>query len=156
MRHPGPVEAQALLGLILAGRQLEARLDAELRAEHGLSLRAYEALLHLAAFAPEGYLRMAKLAEQAPLSQSRVSRLVAELERAGWVARTTDEGDSRGVRVRITEPGLARLRAAQQTHHRGLEEHFFSRLSRREITELARMTRRIAEGRAPDGEARRS
>lgn len=152
VRHPSPLHARAFLGLVVAGRELEAGLDRELRAEHGISLRAYEVLLHLAAFAPAGHLRMSDLSEQAPLSQSRVSRLVAELASNGWVTRSPAEGDSRGVTVAITESGLGKLREAQATHHRGLEERFFSRLSAQEIAQLARITARIREGSAAEAD----
>ncbi len=86
---------------------------------------------------------MTQLTRQAPLSQSRMSRLVAELEREGLVSREADVHDTRAVRVAITEEGLAMLRNAQETHYGGLERHLFSRLTRAEITQLAKVTKKL-------------
>ncbi len=143
LKHPAPVHAQAFLGLVRAGEALERGLDAELKMAHGISLRGFEVLLHLGVFAPDGRLRMTKLTEQAPLSQSRVSRLVAELESRGLVTRSADETDSRGVTVAITARGLDKLREAQGTHFSGLETRLFSRLSWDEIQQLAHLTGKI-------------
>lgn len=143
LRHPSPTHAAALLGLLRAADHLERTLDGELRSRHGIGLHGFEVLLHLGVFSAEGELPMAQLTRQAPLSQSRVSRLVAELEGRGLVARTADERDTRAVRVAITEAGLGLLREAQETHYDGLERHLFSRLSRRELSQLATLTEKL-------------
>jgi DNA-binding MarR family transcriptional regulator len=143
IKHPSSMHAQAFLGLVRAGEALDRGLDAELRAEHGLSLRGFEALLHLAAFSPSGSLRMAQLTAQAPLSQSRVSRLVAELEAQGWVTRSAVEGDNRGVLVSITDRGLDKLRQAQDTHLSGLDRRLFVHLDWADTVTLARLTATI-------------
>lgn len=143
VRHPPPIRAAAFLGLIKAAEAVQRGLDADLQNAHGLSLRAYEVLLHLAAFSPAGRLRISALAEQAPLSQSRVSRLVAELEGKGLVTRDTAPGDSRGVEVAITPAGLDKLLEAQDTHHAGLQDRFFSKLTWEETVLLARLTARL-------------
>src|SRR3982074_1887883 len=80
-----PGRASAFLGLVRAGDTLARELDAELERDHGIGLRSYEVLLFLAVFSPNGRLRMLDLIERTPLSQSRVSRLVAELEARGLV-----------------------------------------------------------------------
>lgn len=141
--HPPPIRAAAFLGLVQAGEILDRRLDQDLQVAHGISLRAYEVLLHLAVFSEGGKLRMSALAAQAPLSQSRVSRLVADLAERGLVTRNTSPGDSRGVEVAITKVGLETLRAAQDTHHAGLHTRFFANLSWDEVVLLARVTRRL-------------
>lgn len=143
IRHPSSTHARAFLGLVRAGESLDRGLDAELRAAHGLSLRGFEVLLHLAAFSGSGSQRMTQLTAQAPLSQSRVSRLVAELEARGWVTRSAAESDHRGVMVSITERGLDKLRAAQDTHLAGLHERLFAHLSWSETVTLARLTTTI-------------
>ncbi len=144
IRFPAPTYAQAFLGLVRAGQLLERHLDADLRRAHGIGLHGFEILLHLGAFAGGGgRLPMTQLTRQAPLSQSRVSRLVAELEQRGLVRRSTDERDSRVVVVAITETGLNTLRQAQDTHHRGLRERLFERLDADEIQQLARLTAKL-------------
>jgi DNA-binding MarR family transcriptional regulator len=143
VKHPSETYARAFLGLVRAGEALDRSLDLELKARHGLSLRAFEVLLHLAAFSPSGSLRMSQLTAQAPLSQSRVSRLVAELEARGLATRSAFAGDNRGVLVSITEGGLDALRAAQDTHYTGLYERLFAHLTWTDVTTLARVTATI-------------
>lgn len=145
LKHPSPVHARAFLGLVRAGQELEHELDTELKSAHGLSLRAFEVLLHLAIFSPDGSLRLAQLTKQAPLSQSRLSRMVSELEAKRLVRRSVFEDDTRGVIVSITDQGLRTLRESQDTHVAGLQRRLFSRLDRDEINTLARLTEKILE-----------
>ena len=147
IRYPSRTHAAAFIGLVRAAEHLERTLDAELRRSHGIGLRGFEVLLHLGAFSPDGQLPMTQLIRQAPLSQSRMSRLVAELEREGLVSREADEHDTRAVKVAITEQGLAMLRDAQETHYGGLERHLFSRLTPAEITQLAKVTKKLLNDR---------
>ncbi len=144
----GPVRvprdrALAFLGLVRAGEVLAHDLDADLQAAHGLGLRAYEILLHLALYSPSNSLRMTRLAEQAPLSQSRVSRLVAELESKDLVRRTPAADDARGIDVAITERGLAVFAEAHPTHLESLERLFFSRLTKAETAQLGKITAKL-------------
>lgn len=141
--YPSETYARAFLGLVRAGEELERRLDSDLRRAHGIGLRGYEVLLHLAAFAPGRSLPMTTLTRQAPLSQSRVSRLVGELAARGLVERTGDARDSRAVVVSLTDEGMRVLREAQETHHRGLVDGLFGRLTRQELARLAELTSRL-------------
>jgi DNA-binding MarR family transcriptional regulator len=145
LKYLSPVRAKAFLGLVRAGDSLARELNAELELDHGISLRAFEVLLFLAVFAPEGHLRMAELTERAPLSQSRVSRLVAELETRGLLERSSAEVDGRGVKVSITPKGIEKFKAAQETHLAGLRRLLFSHLSRAEIDQLASITEKIID-----------
>ncbi len=144
--YPSETYARAFLGLVRAGEELDRALDVELRNAHGIGLRGYEVLLHLAAFAPDRRLPMTTLTRQTPLSQSRVSRLVGELEARGLVRRTDDDHDARAVVVSLTDDGLRVLREAQETHHRGLERRLFSRLSPEELVQLGELTSRLLDG----------
>lgn len=145
IRYPSPGHAAAFLNLVRAAERLERTLDVELRRSHGIGLRGFEVLLHLGVFSPDGRLPMTQLTRQAPLSQSRMSRLVAELERQGLVSRAVDDQDTRAVRVALTEEGLAMLRDAQETHYGGLERHLFSRLTSAEIRQLAKVTKKLLD-----------
>jgi len=143
LKHASAQRASAFLGLVRAGETLARGLDADLEREHGISLRAHEVLLVLALFAPGGRLRMAELNGRTPLSQSRVSRLVAELEARGLVKRSPADGDGRGVQVSITARGIEKFRAAQDTHLAGLERRLFARLTEQETRQLAALTGKI-------------
>ncbi len=141
--YPSEMYARAFLGLVRAGEELDRALDTDLRNAHGIGLRGYEILLHLAAFSPDRRLPMSTLTRQTPLSQSRLSRLVADLETRGLVRRRDDHDDGRVVIVSLTDKGLGVLRQAQETHHRGLERRLFSRLSREELAQLGELTSRL-------------
>jgi DNA-binding MarR family transcriptional regulator len=141
----------AWLGLMEAHRRVVRALDAELVAGHGLAYRTYELLARLACCGPDR-LRMSALAEQAMLSQSRVSRMVDELEREGFVVREGCTDDSRVVYVSITERGRELFGDAQDTFFATVERELFGRLDPEDVEELARIWREVL-GDAPDGRA---
>lgn len=143
LRFLSPLRARAFLGLLRVGDMLDQRLSAELDARHGLNLRSFEVLLFLAVFAPDGRLRMSELTKEAPLSQSRVSRLVAELEARGLVKRTPADTDGRGVTVSITASGVEKFKAAQETHLQDLDRWLFSHLTDAETRRLAEITQKL-------------
>lgn len=152
VRHLPAVRARALLGLLRAGTTLYRELNATLETAHGLSLHAFEVLLHLAAFSPDGSLRLSQLVDQAPLSQSRVSRLVTQLDAQGLVTRATAADDARGVFVTLTDAGLEKFRQAQETHLADLHDRLFSRLTWQEVTWLAAITTKLLDqGQPPVG-----
>jgi DNA-binding MarR family transcriptional regulator len=105
------------------------RLEAELEAEHGLTLPAYEVLAHLSE-APDQRLRMSELAKHAILTPSGLTRLVDKLSRDGLVQRQRCGADARVVYAVLTGAGMDRLVAAYPTHVRGVREHFLDWLSR--------------------------
>jgi DNA-binding MarR family transcriptional regulator len=145
LKYMTPERASAFLGLVRAGETLARELDAELERDHGIGLRSYEVLLFLAVFSPDGRLRMLDLIERTPLSQSRVSRLVAELEARGLVARGPSGDDRRGVEVAITPEGIQKFKEAQDDHIAALERRLFAHLSADEVHQLATLTARILD-----------
>ena len=108
-----------------AHARVSRRLDDELRAEHGLSLAEYDALLQLAE-APGHRLRMNQLADRVILSRSGVTRLIDRLAIDGFVERAHCSSDARGAEAVLTEVGLACLRRAARTHLQGIDRHFLS------------------------------
>lgn len=110
---------------VRAQAHVSRRLDEDLRAEHGLSLQEYVALLILVE-APERRLRMGRLAEALTLSKSGATRLIDRLADDGLVARVTCASDLRGAEAELTAAGVSRLRTAAPTHLRGIAEYFLS------------------------------
>src|SRR5437588_13131829 len=76
------VHADAWIGLLETHKRLVRGLDAQLEAEHGLTLSGLEALGRLAS-APERSLRLSDLADQCGLSLSRISRIIDALQARG-------------------------------------------------------------------------
>jgi DNA-binding MarR family transcriptional regulator len=103
-------------------------LDAQMQAEHGLSVSAYEVLMFLAD-EPDHRLRMAQIADRVLLSRSGLTRLVDRLVALGLVRRNPCADDGRGSYAELTDEGLDRLQAARRTHLQGVREFFLGRLS---------------------------
>lgn len=135
--------ADAWIGLLETHKQLTRALDAELSAQHGLSLSGLELLARLAA-ADDRQMHLTALAGAAGLSLSRVSRIIAVLEERKLVARHTCPADARAVHAQINDAGLALVRAAQATHFSSVQAQFFDQLAESEIQTLAQVFGRFA------------
>ena len=122
----------AFAALLRAHATLIRRLDDELVSEGGMTLGWYDVLLTLGR-APDRRLRMQELSDAVVLSRSRVSRIVDELEREGYVVREPCAADRRAMYASITREGRRALRRARPVHLRGIQEHFASVLSGDEL-----------------------
>jgi DNA-binding MarR family transcriptional regulator len=130
--------------LIRAHSGIVDRLEAEMEACSGLSLRWYEVLLHLTR-APEGRMRMQDLADLALQSKSGLTRVVDRMEAAGLVSREVCPSDRRGILAAITPEGRKRFRRAAPPHVRGIERHFGSHLSGSDPEALRSLLERLLE-----------
>lgn len=120
-----------------AHARLTRLLDDELRAEHGLSLAEYDALLQLAQ-APERRMRMNRLADSVVLSRSGVTRLIDRLVADGLVERHACAADARGAEAVLTPSGTDRLRSAARTHLRGVKAYFVDPLADGDLVTIER------------------
>lgn len=122
---------------VRAQAHVSRRLDEDLRAEHGLSLQEYVALLILAE-SPDRRLRMGRLADSLTLSKSGATRLIDRLVDDGLVDRMTCSSDLRGAEAALTDAGLKRLRTAAPTHLRGIADYFLSAIDERDLEVVER------------------
>ena len=99
----------AFVRLVRANAAVTRQLSAQLSADHGLNISAYEALLQLAR-APESRMRRVDLANGLLLTAGGVTRLLDGLERDGLVARESARSDRRVSYAVLTEAGRAKLR----------------------------------------------
>jgi DNA-binding MarR family transcriptional regulator len=118
-------------------------LSAELVAEHGLTINDYEVLLRLS-WAPDRMLKRVELAQQVLLTPSGITRLLAGLERDGYVERANCASDARISYARLTDEGYDKLREASKTHLAGVEREFLQRFSAAERKTLAGLLGRLA------------
>jgi DNA-binding MarR family transcriptional regulator len=88
---------------------------------------------------------MSELADDALLSPSRVSRLVDQLERDGYIERRPCAEDSRVVFATITPEGRAHLDEIHETYVAAVERGFFDQLSENEVKTLARVWSRLRD-----------
>jgi len=114
------------------------RLDADLIAAHGLTLRDYEVLIYLS-WAPDGQMRPSDLTDMVILTRSGVTRLLAGLEEAGLVRRDACPSDRRVIYATLTDAGREKLREARPTHLRGVAELFTDRFDDEELETLRRL-----------------
>ena len=100
-----------------------AQLNAQLSADHGLTLSDYEVLLRLAR-APDRRMRRVDLAEQVLLTRVRASRACSTASSGGLVERGSCDSDRRVVYAVLTDAGLAKLREAAESHVAQVEALF--------------------------------
>jgi DNA-binding MarR family transcriptional regulator len=128
---------------------LTRELNAELVAQHGLTLSDYEVLLRLSQ-AEERAMRRVDLAHGVLLTASGITRLLDGLERSGFVTRRTCDSDARVSYAVLTDEGHEKLREASRTHVDGIARVFAAHFSDEELGTLAELLSRLdADG--PDG-----
>jgi DNA-binding MarR family transcriptional regulator len=131
----GPA-GEAWFGLLHAHAALVRQVDAELLARQRLSLSAFELLGRLA-IADGGSLSVTELAKQVRISPSRVSRVVDELVRGGYLQREACSRDARISYCVITDTGRDLLAEASTTFEEAIQRHFLEALSDDEVTQLS-------------------
>jgi DNA-binding MarR family transcriptional regulator len=98
----------AFVALVRTHATATRALNAQLSADHGLTVSDYEVLLRLSG-APDHRLRRVDLAEQVLLTASGITRLLDGLERQGWVERGACDSDRRVVYAVLTDAGVAKI-----------------------------------------------
>jgi DNA-binding MarR family transcriptional regulator len=135
---------------LLRGQSAATRaINAQLVADHGLTINDYECLLNLAR-AEGRRMRRVDLAEQLILTASGVTRLLDGLEQAGYVDREACASDRRVTYAVLTEAGLAKLREASKTHLTDVRSFFEARFSPEELDELVGLLDRLPGAQQPE------
>ncbi len=128
---------------LLRGHAAATRLmNAELQAEHGLSVNDYEAL-YLLSRAEGRRLKRVELARRLALTPSGVTRLLEGLEAAGLVERTTCPNDLRVAYAQLTDAGAEKLELASCGHVGSIRELFEEHFTDAEIDELSELLGRF-------------
>jgi DNA-binding MarR family transcriptional regulator len=136
--------ARAWAALSTAHALVAERLSGALSRSCGLSVNDFEVLLRLARVPAPG-LRLGDLHPAVRLTQPSLSRMIARLEQQGWLARTGDPNDRRGVLVTLTPAGREVLNAAVPVHAQTIREVLLDRLTPAEQDVLAEALTRIVE-----------
>ena len=122
--------------------QLPAALDAQLQRRSGISHFEYLVLSALS-MAPERTLRMSEVAEYAGSTLSRLSNVVARLEKRGWVRRSPDPSDGRSTLAVLTGDGWDTVVAAAPGHVADVRRLVFAPLTKAQLRQLAAASQRI-------------
>jgi DNA-binding MarR family transcriptional regulator len=139
MKNPS---LNAVLRLIRAQSHLQNRFAAELGSVHGLSVNELMLLMQLDQ-SEGGRLRRVDLAERLDLSQSSVTRMLAPMEKVGWVARADDPGDARVAYVVLRKAGRRLAREGARTLGLQAARVFGEPWTPQEVDTLARLLGRL-------------
>ena len=127
---------------------LPARMDAQLKADSGLSNFDYFALAQIS-MAPERRLRMSELAELSDMTLSHLSRVVTRLEKAGWVKRVPDPTDGRATVAALTKDGWEKVQEAAPGHVDNVRRLVFEHLTDDELKVLGTAMEKIVNALDP-------
>ena len=129
---------QTCLLLARADAAVRRRLDVQ-----GLALNDLAVLRHLLE-APDRTLRRVELADRLGLTPSGVTRLLAPLEKLGYVTRQSDPNDARLALVMLTDAGVERTGEALAVAEERADTLLEHALSSEEQASLARLLGRLA------------
>jgi len=121
---------------------LTRELNAQLVADHGLTINDYEVLLRLSR-APDVRLKRVELAQSVLLTPSGITRLLDGLQAAGWVDKASCASDARITYAVLTESGAQKLREAAASHLSDVDRVFAGHFDEAELETLARLLGRI-------------
>jgi DNA-binding MarR family transcriptional regulator len=124
---------------------LTRSLNAQLVADHGLTINDYEVLLRLSR-APDQRLKRVELAQSVLLTPSGITRLLDGLETAGWVEKASCASDARITYAVLTETGHEKLRSAADSHLADVDRLFAVHFEDAELETLGRLLERIDGG----------
>lgn len=146
-----PAEREAWLRLVAVVELLPGVLDAQLRADAGLTHFEYFVLAMLSE-APERTLRMTSLALRTNATLPRLSHVVRRLEDRALVDRFPCPEDGRATNARLTDAGWDAVVAAAPGHVATVRHHVLDPLTRTQLAQLraigdALLTRLDPEGR---------
>ena len=112
----------AFLALVWTWQRLEA-LGREFFPRYGITDVQFNALMILWDYR-DRELRQHELAEILVVNRASAGGMVARLERAGWIERSVDPGDTRARIVRLTASGIAKLEEVRGPYYRLLARIF--------------------------------
>ena len=121
---------------------LTRELNAQLVADHGLTINDYEVLLRLSR-APDRQMKRVELAQSVLLTPSGITRLLDGLQASGWVEKAACPGDARVTYAVLTDAGSEKLRQAAGTHLSDVDRLFSGRFSAQELETLAELLGRL-------------
>lgn len=140
----------AWVRLLRAHAAIARTFNAQLQAEHGMTINDFEALLLLSR-APDMRLKRVELAERLQLTPSGVTRMLDGLQAAGWVEKGECASDARVSYAVLTDGGLEKLDCAAQAHTAAVTSLFTERFDDVELEALGMLLRRLPGAAEADG-----
>jgi DNA-binding MarR family transcriptional regulator len=134
--------------LVEAVTRLNRSFDRRLRAECGITISWFEALLRIGRSG--GAMTMSTLAAQLALTNGGVTRMIDKMAEAGLVRREACATDRRVSYATLTPEGVAKWTEASLLHLDDLRTEFVGRMTPEEIETVVEVMDRIRRP-APDG-----
>jgi DNA-binding MarR family transcriptional regulator len=131
----------AWVALVRTHARLWDQVEAQMRADHGLTMPRYDVLIHLDMAG--GRLGLSDLASTIVLSPSGLSKLLDRMEDSGLIRRIPDPRDARATFATLTPSGRSLVRKARKSHHAFLQRAFGDALDKRDVADLTRIMDRI-------------
>ena len=131
----------AWVALVRTHARLWDEVEAQMRADHGLTMPRYDVLIHLDRAG--GRLGLSDLASTIVLSPSGLSKLLDRMEDSGLIRRIPDPRDARATFATLTPSGRSLVRKARKSHHAFLQRAFGDALDKRDVADLTRIMDRI-------------
>ena len=128
--------------LLRAHAAMARTFNAQLQAEHGMTINDFEALLLLSR-APDQQLKRIELSERIQLTPSGVTRMLDGLLEAGWVAKGECASDARVSYAVLTDAGREKLELASETHTAAVTQLFTERFDETELEALGLLLGRL-------------
>ncbi|HEY0260203.1 MAG TPA: MarR family winged helix-turn-helix transcriptional regulator [Lacisediminihabitans sp.] len=125
-------------------RTLDRALDLQLQRDSGISASEYEILLAINA-APGRRLRVKDIAGTIGWEKSRVSHLVARMEKRDLLSRTECQSDARGSWIGLTPAGRRAVLGAMRGHVAAIRKYFFDVLAADEADRLKNISGRVVD-----------
>ena len=141
-RRPDALEAWSDLATAASTTRVE--VNRRLQQQVGLTLAENLVLCHVA-MAPGAALRMADLADLIGVAKSAITKTVDRLEARGWLQRSRDDQDRRGVHAVVTPAGMAVFRQAQPVFTDAVSSVLLARLDLDEVKQLQRILRKLVD-----------
>ncbi|MFT2815311.1 MarR family winged helix-turn-helix transcriptional regulator [Leifsonia sp. A12D58] len=142
-------ERQAWLRLMAVTMLLPSRLEAELKRDAGLSHFEYYVLAMISE-APGKSLPLTAVASKTNSSLSRLSHVVARLEKAGYLTRCASPTDGRTSIATLTDIGWQKVVASAPGHVDEVRSLVFDSLTSEQVRQLDDICARLLTTLDPD------
>ncbi len=123
--------------------RLNRRFDRRLRAECGITIAWFEALLRIGRSG--GFMTMGALAQQLALTNGGVTRMIDKMADAGLVVREACATDRRVSYATLTPAGIAKWTEASLLHLEDLRTEFVGRMTQAELDTVVEVMDRIRQ-----------
>ena len=135
-------ESDAWIALVCLLIKVPAALDYELRRRVGLAHFEYLVMSTLSE-AVDRTLPMSEVASRSNASLSRLSHVIAKLERSGWVTRAACPGNGRVTNATLTDAGFDVVVQAAPVHLELARKHVMDVLAPEQVGQLTAIARQI-------------